>query len=484
MLVGVGQYTPSDVDTGNRPLELMTVAAERALADTGSTRIAGYVDSLGVVDSFSWGTADPAAMLAPRLGLSPAETVYTHTSGTSPVELLADGSWQVRDGTIDAALIVGGEAVKSLLSGRYSGGPKQPDDTQPTRILGTDTAPRHEAEDAAQLQLPLAFYPLFEHAIRAHAGHDLDTHVAHIGRVWARFAEVAADNPYASMTTPPTAAEITTASERNRMAALPYRKLMTANISVDQAAALVLCSVATAEAAGIPRDNWVFVHSTATAADHWFVASRPELHRSPAIGAAARVVVAHAGVGIDDVAFLDVYSCFPSAVQVAANELGIALTDHTRAPTVTGGLTFAGGPGSNYVTHSVATLVERLRHAPDAVAMASAVGWYLSKHGMITLSGRPPTTPYAHHALGEVVADQPTREIVAEARGDAIIESYTVMYGKDGSPRRGIALCGLPGGGRSCAASADPDTIAGLTEGDPLGAKVTMGGAASFTFPR
>ncbi|WP_020666620.1 hypothetical protein [Amycolatopsis nigrescens] len=482
VLVGAGQYTSRA--PSSTPLELMRLAAEAAIADTGAADLAtrpGRAVNVAVVDSFSWGTSDPGSMLATELGISPAETVYTRTGGTGPVELLADAAERIRLGT-DVVLIAGGEAVRSLSKGSYSGGPKQPAGTAPTRLLGVDRDAAHPAETAAKLVLPLAFYPLLENAIRADAGRDLPAQVAAIGRLWGRFAEVAKTNPHAWVTDPPGPDAITETGPGNRMAALPYRKLMTANIFVDQAAALVLCSAEAATAAGIPRDRWVFPHASAAAQDHWFVSQRPHLHRSPAIAATGRAALGHAGVGIDDFAHLDLYSCFPSAVQVAATEFGIDLTD-SRPPTVTGGLTFAGGPGSNYVTHSIAALVHRLRAEPSAPALATAVGWYLTKHAAVVLSAYPPATAYAHHEVSAEVAALPSREIAVDPSGDATIETYTVVHDRAGEPERGIVLCALPGGARAVAASERAAELDGLLEGDPLGAKVQLTGVSSFEFP-
>ena len=47
-----------------------------------------------------------------------------------------------------------------------------------------------------------------------------------------------------------------------------------------------------------------------------------------------------AGVEAQDLDMVDVYSCFPVAVQIASRELKL---DTTRPLTVTGGLTWAGG---------------------------------------------------------------------------------------------------------------------------------------------
>ena len=163
---------------------------------------------------------------------------------------------------------------------------------------------------------------------------------------------------------------------------LPYTKLLNSNIQTDQAAALILCSDAVARELGIDRERWVHPHAAGHAYDHWFVSEREDLHSSPAIRFAARAALEAAGAGIDEIAHLDVYSCFPSAVQIGCRELGIDPFAETRPLTVTGGLTFAGGPGNNYVTHAIATLVERLREDPGSLGLTTAVGWYLTKHAV------------------------------------------------------------------------------------------------------
>jgi acetyl-CoA C-acetyltransferase len=184
-----------------------------------------------------------------------------------------------------------------------------------------------------------------------------------IAALWARFSEVAADNPYAWLPQARSAEEIATPSPQNRPVSSPYLKLMTANIGVDLAAGVVLCSAQAAQDAGVPRDRWVFVHAGGHAEEEWFVTERRDLGAAPALGHVGRAALEHAGV--DEPDHVDLYSCFPSAVQIAARELGLGLD---RPLTVTGGLTFAGGPGNDYAMHSVATLVGRLRAEPEATA--------------------------------------------------------------------------------------------------------------------
>ena len=144
------------------------------------------------------------------------------------------------------------------------------------------------------------------------------------------------------------------------MISWPYTKLMNSNNMVDQGAVIILAAAEKATHLQIPTERWVFPYAGTDSHDTYAIGERAELHRSPAIRIAGQRVLELAGVGIDDIDLIDVYSCFPSAVQVAAAELGLPLADAGRPLTVTGGLTFAGGPWNNYVTHSIATMAEQL----------------------------------------------------------------------------------------------------------------------------
>jgi acetyl-CoA C-acetyltransferase len=487
VIVGTGQVTEHPLDgRAPSPLALMEEAARLAAADAGAGEaVLSRAATVAVVDAFSWPVPDPGALLAEALAIRPQETVRSLISGTSPIELLGDLCARIQAGELEAALLTGGEAVNefgaAMAAGRDTGWPTQPEGTKPSRVVGTDRPPSHEAELAASLIAPIAYYPLLESAVRDAAGADQDDHRRRLGELWARFAAVGAGNPHAWARSFPSAKEIATPGPDNRLVAEPYTKLMTANIQVTQGAALLLCSAATAAAAGVPRERWVYVHASAEASDHWFVAERDLLDRSPAIAACGEAALGHAGAGIDDVARLDLYSCFPSAVQIAATELGIDLATDSRAPTVTGGLTFAGGPGSNYATHSLAAMAEKLREQPDSLGLATAVGWYMTKHAAAVLSGGPPATPFAAHDVQGRVDRLPRREPAADAAGvTAPIEAYTVIHGRGGSATIGTVSCLLDDGRRAFARSDDPDTTVELLAADPLGRSVRLRDGAEF----
>jgi acetyl-CoA C-acetyltransferase len=453
VIAGAGQVSGLQ---GASPLELMREAALAADSDAGGG-VLDRVQSIGVLDCLSWPVPDPGALLASELNLSPRETVRTIIGGNGPIALLGDLCARITSGELETALLVGGEAVnpfmRAMRAGEPTGWPEQPEGTAPARIVGEDRPPSHEVELGAGLIAPIVYYPWFENAVRAAAGRDVDEHRTWLGRLWSRFADVARDNPYAWTREAP--ADPAATADGNRMAAFPYPKLLTANIQVDQAAALLLRG----------GGDGVHVHATATAEDVWFPGERHELHRSPAIAAAGGAVFEHTGAGLDDFALLDLYSCFPSAVQIAATELGLHLENDPRPPTVTGGLTFAGGPGNNYVTHALATLTRKLRERPDTLALATGVGWYMTKHGAAVLGSREPARPFA-----DLYPEPDRRSRGLVGSGSGTLESYTVTYERDGTPATGI-VSALADDGRRVIGTADP---ASLLDGDPIGRAVSV----------
>ncbi len=218
----------------------------------------------------------------------------------------------------------------------------------------------------------------------------------------------------------------------------------------------------------MPRERWVFPWAGAEVHERWFVSERADLAAAPALGAAGRAALEHAGVGIDDVGLVDLYSCFPIAVQIAAAELGLPLDDPARPLTLTGGLTFAGGPGNDYSMHSIATAVARLRDEPEAVALTTAVGWYMTKHAVGVYSGSPPENTFRRFQVEPELP--PAREVALDDPGsDATIEAYTVGYGREGKPDGAVVSALTSDGERSILRADDEVTLDALVDGDPLG---------------
>jgi acetyl-CoA C-acetyltransferase len=478
VVVGVGQSlrhpsADADLTALPEPVTMMVDVLRSAGEDSGTgDRLLRAADSIRIVDTLSWHYPNAASLVAASLGADPRQTVRSVPGGNGPQLVVNDAAEAIAAGELDVVLVAGAEAVQTRLMARQAGPggsrvrlewTQQPGDTAPPRILGDDRPGVSEAEAARSLTLPIQVYPVFENALRATAGEGLDEHQARISRLWSRFSAVAARNRYAWAPTERSAAEIGTPTSENRMVGFPYPKLMNANIQTDQAAALVLCSVEAARAAGVPPDRWVFVASGSEAEDHWFVSERADLHSSPAIRLAGQTVLGLAGIGIDDVAHVDLYSCFPSAVQIGAAELGLGLDEADRPLTITGGLTFAGGPGNNYATHAIATMVERLRADPGSRGVVTALGWYATKHAMGVYSTSPPAGGYRRGSPQAEVDALPARQPAPDHEGAVTVESYTVMHERDGTPDLGIVACLLPDGRRAWGNVSDPTVLKAMT---------------------
>lgn len=453
----------------------MAEALRRAGQDSSTgDRLLKRADSLRVVEQMSWRYHNAALDVASLIGAAPRQTVATTVGGNSPQMLINETCLDIAAGRLDVALLFGAEAIFSRRMARRRNErlpwPQQPPETPPPdQILGIDRPGTNDAEQARSLSLPTQVYPIFECALRAAAGETIEDHQIRISELWARFSEVAATNPYAWSPKRRTPVEIRTVSADNRMVGFPYTKLMNANLQTDQAAAVIVCSLAAARAAGVPDDHLIFPWAGADAHDRWYVSERRDLHSSPAIAACGKALRELSGVGIDDVNHVDLYSCFPSAVQMAAAALDFPLDDPARPPTVTGGLSFAGGPGNNYVGHSIATMAQRLRHEPGTFGLVSALGWYVTKHSLGLYSTTPPPTGFRHRNVqGEVDALGGRQSDPAYA-GPATVEAYTVMHERDGQPAVGIVAAITPSGARTWANTYQPAIMKALVVEDVVG---------------
>jgi acetyl-CoA C-acetyltransferase len=475
VIVGAGQFLhhADGIDDALEPVALMERAVVEAAADAG---LAGppNVDSIRVVSLFSWRYGNPAWVLADRLGLAAAELAYTSAGGNIPQTLVNKTALDLTAGRLDAAILVGGEAWRTRTRARRDGitleWSRAADDEAPV-MIGADLDMTHPAEAERGVYLPVQIYPMFETAIRAAAGRSPDEHLVSISELWAGFSEVAAKNPYAWSRDVKSAEEIRTTSPNNRLVGLPYRKYMNSNNDVDMAAALIMATADTARRLGIAEDRWVFPHAGTDCHEHPYVSNRDSYARTPAIEIGGRRVLELAGLGIDDVALVDLYSCFPSAVQLGARSLGLPLADPGRPLTRTGGLCFAGGPWNNYVMHALATVVAELREQRHDSALIWANGGYATKHAFGVYATTPPVDGFRHDEPQAEVDALPSRELAAaaDAAGPVTIEAYTVMHGRDGTPEQAIATALLADGRRGWGLSSDPAVMAALGAGEWVG---------------
>jgi acetyl-CoA C-acetyltransferase len=421
-----------------------------------------------------WSYENPAAWLAAQLGAAGAQTLGTLFGGNQVQAVVNRTALEILAGEIDLVLIAGAENGYSLARARKTGQrlPLTPTPGRYDVVVGSQKPEHHECEIARGIQTPIQVYPLYDNAIRHARGETLAAHLERVSELWARFSAVAAENPDAWLREPHSARDIRTPSARNRPVSVPYTKLMNANNAVDMGAALILCSAARARRLGIPESRWVYPHAGAEGYDHFSASVRHSFHESPGIRLVGARVLELAGVAAADLDYVDLYSCFPSAVQVAARELGLS---EARPLTVTGGLTFGGGPLNNYVMHAIARTVQLLRRRPQSRALVTANGGNLYKHVHTVYSGQPPAADFRFQALHDEIARLPARECLAQYRGAAEVESYTVMYGADG-PSVGHFACLTPRGQRFWVNTGDADLMQAMTREEFCGRPARIDG--------
>ena len=480
VIVGVAQ-TEQRVDdplTGLEPIDMMVDAVRQAASDAECPELLAKVDSVRVIRGV-WRYKQPARYVAEQIGVPGAETVGTPFGGNMVQSTVNETALDILSGRNTLVVITGAENGNSQAKARKAGIelPVRETNGPYTRMLGEDKSMSAEAELARGIRMPIQLYPIFENALRYARGESIEDHLVRISELWARFSRVAGTNPHAWLKDPVDAQTIRTASPSNRMISFPYPKLMNSNNAVDMGAALIMCSVEKARALGIPESKWVYPHAGTDAHDHYMVSNRDNLHSSPAIRYAGNKALELTGLSVADLDYIDVYSCFPSAVQVAMQELNLP---EDRPLTVTGGLTFGGGPLNNYVMHSIARMVELLREAPGKRGMITANGGYLTKHAFGIYSAAAPDKDFSHADLQKEVDATPSRESLVDFDGEVVVESYTVMYGGDG-PAMAHAACLTGDGKRTWANTNDLDVMRAMAEEEFCGRRGQIDGKGNLT---
>lgn len=458
VLIGAGQFTyRGEAGQSPSPLSMVKIAAEGAAADAGlaagalagldTVAVLGFTtDATGNQGRFPYPRLhNPPASLARRLGASPRQSLYTNMGGNTPQQLVNALCEKIARGETDFALAVGAEFLGSLTrrlkAGLLFDDYETEDELGEPQRFGDPRSGTSPQETLHGLAAPINAYPLFENALRARDKRSLADHQRRMGALMAPFTRVAAQNPYAWFPVERSPEELVTVSDRNRMVGYPYPKYLNAIMEVDQSAGVLIASVKKARELGVPQDRWVFLHGCADAADLWHVLDRQDYTSSPAMRMTGQRALDMAGVGLGQLDFIDLYSCFPVAVEIGAELLGLALDD-PRGLTVTGGLPYAGGPGNNYVMHSIATMMQRLRERPGAWGLCTGNGWYLTKQSTGVYSTRPVEGGWAREdpsVIQRQIDALPHPQIVERPEGRASIETYTVVHNRDGY-RLGIVI--------------------------------------------
>jgi len=478
-IIGVARHTWHPAETGEQgapePLEMWERVAREAAADSGAANLLDALESVQLVYCQTWQYDAPVDRLAERLGIEPKHRHYSGIGGTTGQQLVDATAERMLGGELDLALIASAEALGTQRAYKKRGDRYpysfKPDEKRPFPW----ESPPDPVEVAHEVFQAWLTFAVFDNARRARLGVGLDDYRAALGDMLAPMTQLAAASPHAWFPVARTPSEIADVTADNRMVGYPYTKYMVAVMDVDMAAAVIVATHDRADALGVPADQRVYLRGFGYATDPVLVAAHPDMSRSPAMEAASGAALQAAGLGIDDVAYLDLYSCFGSSLNFACDALGIAPTD-PRGLTVTGGLPYHGGPGSGYLVHSIAALVERLRDDPGTYGLVSGVGMHMTKHAFGVYS-----TTAGRIAPGDSVALPDQTPVVAEWDGDATVAAYSVVHGRAGGPEWALVVCDLPGGARTYAKLLDGPRLAAAEREELVGNSVRLETVTSAT---
>jgi acetyl-CoA C-acetyltransferase len=488
VIIGVGQYSERVGEPGYEALSYMDLggrALAAAIADTGAKQpVAPEIDTLAAIRAFEMSRADrkppfgapdnvPGA-LAKRVAAAPQHLILSPTGGQTNQQYVGEFATEIAADKSQCAVIVGSEVISTALALAAKG--EKPDWSE--EIGGEFEDRGFGVEGMMEMQLfahgatgAIPLYAIAENARRAKLGKSLEEYRRDIGELFEPFTRVAAANPHSAAPVERTAEELATVTERNRIVAEPYTRMTVARDQVNQAAAIIIASAGLARELGVPEDKWVHIHAV-TAATELMLSERPDLSANPASIASVEAALDRAGKTMDEMQYLDFYSCFAIPVFGQCDHFGLSPHD-PRGLTLTGGLPFFGGAGNNYSAHAICEAVERCRMDRGSFALVGANGGWMSKYATGIYS-----TEAADWSTNDRFAKLPKADH-AVPRSDApfdsaTVESYTINHAKTGSD---AVFIGRNAAGERVVGNADLSdeiTRAAFESGEPFGAKLAV----------
>ncbi|KAI1979106.1 hypothetical protein LOZ53_000374 [Ophidiomyces ophidiicola] len=482
VVIGVGDVKNASrkMEDAKEPLLLMLRATEQALKDCSvpegtAKEIQSHIDSVDVVRTWTWPYPDLPGSIAERLGIRPQHKAYSEHGGHSPAKLLDEAARRVASGQSTVALVTGGEALASLdafvRAKRFPPQEWTPLEEGASEAFDIKNMKLDDLGAIHSIGLPVHIYPLYENGFRAHRRQSIRENNQESAQLYGDFAKVAESNPYAwSFGKPPqTAQSIGTVTKNNRLICSPYPLLMNAFNAVNLAAACILTTTEQARKFGVPESQWIYPlggAGTAEANNFW---ERGNFYSSPAISRSLDTALDLSGLRREEIDYFDFYSCFPIVPKLACKQMGLPIINPPKPITLLGGLTSFGGAGNNYSMHAITAMVRQLRQNAQQRrhGLVLANGGVLSYQHAVVLSSQPRSDGSSYpekNPLPAVLADESAPSLSRNPEGEAVIETYTVEFNRDGSPFQGYVVGRLKStGSRFISNHADENTLRQLS---------------------
>lgn len=467
------QQKTTDLSQSDEATTLMSNASINAANSVNCPELLKQCERIYVPEGM-WAYKDPARIVAENIQAANATSVFAKI-GITQQTLMGEACQRIKDGKESIILVSGGEAkfrqLQATIQNVDISDTTQTDDVEADVVMQPSAELWLLEETTAGLGMPVSYYSVMESAYRCAKGQSIDDNRDKLAEIYHHFSKAAAVNSHAWKQEEISAEYIRNASEKNPMLSFPYTKLHNTSWNVNQACAMFFTSVEKAQELGIDESHWIYPHVSSENNAMLAVAQRPDIHRSIGAEKSAQAALAHTGLTANDINIVDLYSCFPVAVEMYADAFGLTDTSNFSC---TGGMPFAGGPLNNYALQAACRVFELLHEDENAIGLTSSVSGLITKQGFGLWSKKAPSQPFALIDVSdEVLAEEKPLDVIGTYHGEAVITGYTITYHK-GQPQRAIAICDLPDGRRTVSHSDNPELMATIEASEFVGKTVTI----------
>jgi acetyl-CoA C-acetyltransferase len=296
----------------------MTKATQQAAAAVNCPALLEQCQRIYVPEGM-WAYKDPARIIADNIQAAAATTVFAKI-GITQQTLMGEACQRIQEGKESIILVSGGEAkfrqLQSNIQGIEITDTVQADDVEADVVMQPGAELWLIEETTAGLGMPVSYYSLMESAYRHAKGQSIDENRDKLAEIYSHFSHAGAANPNAWKREAISADYIRNPSAKNPMLAFPYTKLHNTSWNVNQACAMFFTSVEKATELGIDESHWIYPQVSTENNAMLAVAQRPDIHRSVGAELAAKAALSYTELSAKDIAVVDLYSCFPVAVEM------------------------------------------------------------------------------------------------------------------------------------------------------------------------
>ena len=425
VVIGIGDIQQKDnFNNLDEALILMDKATKFAIEDTGNSKIKNYIDEILIPKGY-WKYRDPGKWIAKENNFKEVKTSVSKI-GILQQSLINLACNKIQAGEVQACLILGGEArykrTKALIEKKEF---VETELTQnPDNYVKAKDELQIDREKEVLGTMAVGYYSIFESAFRYKRGKGFNEHHKYLSDVYEKFSKIAVNNKDGWSEQEVSSEVILNSSNKNPQIAFPYNKYHCTSWNVNQGAAIVICSEELANTLDVDQKKRIY--PIAAAENNHMMPSilRPQLSKQAGMQMAANFIIDICKDKDINISYFDLYSCFPVAVQMFADTLGIKDISNS---TITGGMSFAGGPLNSYVLHSTIKMIKKLRQNNNNAGVVTGVSGMMTKQSYCLWSNQSLSKFMFKDVTVDASKIDIPKKISKKTFGEAKIIGYTII---------------------------------------------------------